>query len=118
MQVTRQAAHLQPFQLPSSWSSALSSFPSWSHQVDIDSVELDSLASQPLVALVKGPKRTGKSTFARAVANRLTTVYRRVAFLECDLGQTEFTPPGMVALNVVEQPVFGIPLQLNSLFLY
>ena len=33
--------------------------------------------------------------------------YRRVAFLECDLGQSEFTPPGMVALNIIEQPIFG-----------
>ena len=33
--------------------------------------------------------------------------YRYVAFLECDLGQSEFTPGGMVALNVVSQPLFG-----------
>lgn len=35
--------------------------------------------------------------------------YRRVAFLECDLGQSEFTPGGMVALSLVERPVFGPP---------
>ncbi len=35
--------------------------------------------------------------------------YRRVAFLECDLGQSEFTAGGMVALNIIEQPVFGPP---------
>jgi len=33
--------------------------------------------------------------------------YRKVAFLECDPGQSEFTPAGMVALNIIEQPVFG-----------
>jgi len=33
--------------------------------------------------------------------------YRRVAFLECDVGQSEFTPGGMVALNVVENYIFG-----------
>lgn len=33
--------------------------------------------------------------------------YRRVAFLECDLGQSEFTPGGMVALHLVENYVFG-----------
>jgi len=32
-----------------------------------------------------------------------------VAFLECDLGQSEFTPGGMVALCVIQQPVFGPP---------
>ena len=33
--------------------------------------------------------------------------FHRVAYLECDLGQSEFTPGGMVSLNVLEQPVFG-----------
>lgn len=33
--------------------------------------------------------------------------YRRVAFLECDLGQSEFTPGGLVALNLVENYAFG-----------
>lgn len=32
-----------------------------------------------------------------------------MAFLECDLGQSEFTPSGMVALNVIDQPFFGPP---------
>ena len=32
-----------------------------------------------------------------------------MAFLECDLGQSEFTPGGMVALNIIERPVFGPP---------
>lgn len=34
--------------------------------------------------------------------------YRRVAFLECDLGQSEFTPAGMVALTIVDKPLFGM----------
>ena len=32
-----------------------------------------------------------------------------MAFLECDVGQSEFTSGGMVALNIVEYPVFGPP---------
>lgn len=32
-----------------------------------------------------------------------------MAFLECDIGQSEFTPGGMVALNIVERPIFGPP---------
>lgn len=35
--------------------------------------------------------------------------YRKVAFLECDIGQSEFTPVGMVALHVVETPALGAP---------
>jgi polynucleotide 5'-hydroxyl-kinase GRC3/NOL9 len=32
-----------------------------------------------------------------------------VAFLECDLGQSEFTPGGMVALSIIDRYVFGPP---------
>ncbi|KAF7309762.1 Fungal-trans domain-containing protein [Mycena indigotica] len=59
--------------------------------------------------IVKGAKNVGKSTFSRAVLNRLLSRYKRVAYLDCDLGQSEFTPGGLVTLNVVEQPVLGPP---------
>ena len=32
-----------------------------------------------------------------------------MAFLECDIGQSEFTPGGIVALSIVERPIFGPP---------
>lgn len=38
-----------------------------------------------------------------SVACRVT----RVAYLECDPGQTEFTPPGCVSLHLVSEPVLG-----------
>lgn len=76
------------------------------------------------VYLIKGPKKSGKSTFARTLLNHLLTryvsfaeqftiltlihSYQRVAFLECDVGQSEFTPGGMVALNVISKPLFGM----------
>ncbi|KAG8806919.1 Polynucleotide 5'-hydroxyl-kinase grc3 [Serendipita sp. 399] len=59
--------------------------------------------------MVKGPKNTGKSMFTRMVANRLLQKYRRVAYLDCDIGQPEFTPPGMVSLHVLTEPIFGPP---------
>lgn len=78
------------------------------------------------VCLVKGAKRTGKSTFARTLVNKLleryalsppqesfynlcwwSSRYSRVAFLETDVGQSEFTPGGMVALTIVDRPIFG-----------
>lgn len=40
--------------------------------------------------------------------------YRRVAFLECDLGQSEFTPGGLVALNLVENYAFGESMHPQS----
>ncbi|KAJ7180694.1 hypothetical protein C8R46DRAFT_590796 [Mycena filopes] len=73
-------------------------------------VALNSVADSPGgVYLVKGHKKSGKSTFARTLLNRLLDRYRKVAYLECDLGQSEFTPGGFVALNVIETPIFGPP---------
>jgi len=34
-------------------------------------------------------------------------MYAKVAFLECDLGQTEFTVPSVVSLHTLSSPVFG-----------
>ncbi|KAI0829227.1 hypothetical protein BC628DRAFT_1359721 [Trametes gibbosa] len=75
----------------------------------------DDGASQEPVYLVKGPKNAGKSTFARLLLNKLLSRYRHVAYLECDIGQSEFTPGGMVSLNVVEQPIFGPPFSHPSI---
>lgn len=30
-----------------------------------------------------------------------------MAFLDTDLGQPEFSPPGLVSLTVLDRPVFG-----------
>jgi polynucleotide 5'-hydroxyl-kinase GRC3/NOL9 len=97
---------LIPFSLPPSWQDALSSplIPDIHH---LSEPTPFTPSSHPLVALVRGPKRTGKSTFARTLLNRLVSSFTRVAYLECDVGQTEFTPPGMVALHVIDRPVFG-----------
>ncbi|KAF7308571.1 Fungal-trans domain-containing protein [Mycena chlorophos] len=84
---------LQPLFLPSTWTQALDTI-----------IE----RTEPVI-LVKGPKNSGKSTFSRALVNRLLSRYRKVAFLECDIGQSEFTAGGMVALNLVDSPVFGPP---------
>lgn len=33
--------------------------------------------------------------------------YQKVAFLECDIGQSEFTPGGLVSLHLVSEPILG-----------
>ena len=33
---------------------------------------------------------------------------KEVAYLECDVGQTEFTPPACLALNIIRQPLLGL----------
>lgn len=62
----------------------------------------------PIVA-VCGSKGAGKSTLARRLVNALLSRYGRVAYLDTDCGQPEFTPPGLVSLHLLEAPLFGAP---------
>ncbi|WVQ83048.1 hypothetical protein IAT38_005186 [Cryptococcus sp. DSM 104549] len=103
-----------PHITPSSWSDALTL---------ADTTVEDPRA--PLVGIVKGPKRSGKSTFARSLLNNLLGRYSRVAWLECDLGQGEFGCGGVVGLWVVDRPVLGpsfshpiVPLRAHYLGTY
>ncbi|KAK9702928.1 Polynucleotide 5'-hydroxyl-kinase grc3 [Basidiobolus ranarum] len=61
------------------------------------------------IIVVCGTKGVGKSTFTRFLSNSLLNEYREIAYLECDIGQSEFTPNGLVSLNLVSNPVFGPP---------
>ncbi|GAC98470.1 hypothetical protein PHSY_006064 [Pseudozyma hubeiensis SY62] len=60
---------------------------------------------ESVVALVRGNKKVGKSTLSRMALERLLSMGKavggRVAYLELDLGQSDFGPPGMVALHVL-----------------
>ena len=67
---------------------------------------------RPTRVLICGPKGVGKSTFGRYLLNRLLSTQitgKGVAYLETDLGQSEFTPAGHVALHRVTRPVLGPP---------
>jgi polynucleotide 5'-hydroxyl-kinase GRC3/NOL9 len=142
-QLTSPDSSLQPFTLPPTWSQAFADFlPSSSITTATDDLPSSSLngrgkgkGKEKGIYLIRGAKKSGKSTFARTVVNRLllrfvgsfqschsfwflvfffcssifvTNRYKRVAFLECDLGQSEFTPGGTVALNIVEEPLLGM----------
>ncbi|XP_010219280.1 PREDICTED: polynucleotide 5'-hydroxyl-kinase NOL9 [Tinamus guttatus] len=61
------------------------------------------------VIMVCGPKNVGKSTFNRYLINLLLNHLPSVEYLECDIGQTEFTPPGCVSLTNVTEPFLGPP---------
>ncbi|KAL2103896.1 hypothetical protein ACEWY4_000764 [Coilia grayii] len=61
------------------------------------------------VILVYGAKNSGKSTFVRHLINSLLNHTTSVEYLECDVGQTEFTPPGCLSLTVVTEPLLGPP---------
>jgi hypothetical protein len=59
---------------------------------------------------VCGSKNAGKSTCSRLLVNRLLSMgCPRVALLDCDAGQPELTPPGLVSLRVVESPLLAPP---------
>ncbi|XP_076840173.1 polynucleotide 5'-hydroxyl-kinase NOL9 [Brachyhypopomus gauderio] len=61
------------------------------------------------VILVCGARNAGKSTFNRHLINTLLNHTASVDYLECDLGQTEFTPPGCLSLSTVTEPLLGPP---------
>ncbi|KAI1897122.1 hypothetical protein AGOR_G00079870 [Albula goreensis] len=66
------------------------------------------------VIMVCGAKNTGKSTFNRHLINTLLNHTASVDYLECDLGQTEFTPPGCLSLSTVTEPLLGAPFTHQS----
>ncbi|KAG1693702.1 hypothetical protein DVH05_023103 [Phytophthora capsici] len=65
----------------------------------------ENAASQKIV--VCGGKGVGKSTFCRFLVNRLLAKFGTVAFLDTDLGQSELTPSGLVALHALTTPLLG-----------
>ena len=68
------------------------------------------LASSSAVVLLCGARNVGKSSFGRLLLNRaLGEGAQRLRFLESDLGQCEFTPPGLVALHDIAAPCLGPP---------
>ena len=88
-----------PYQQPETWTDALD-------QIYRDAT--DSPVQTAPIVLVKGPKRSGKSTIARTALNTLLQTYERVAWLECDLGQGEFGCGGVIGLWVLDTPVYGV----------
>ncbi|XP_009631975.1 polynucleotide 5'-hydroxyl-kinase NOL9 isoform X1 [Nicotiana tabacum] len=68
-----------------------------------DTIAYDSTTSPPPVAFVCGPKNSGKTTFSRLLLNVLLQRYKKVAYLDTDVGQTEFTPPGLLSLTTIDK---------------
>lgn len=63
----------------------------------------------PLVSVVCGAKDMGKSSYSRYLMNRLLSKYRRVAYIETDVGQSEFSPSGLLSLHYLTNPILGPP---------
>jgi mRNA cleavage and polyadenylation factor CLP1 P-loop len=57
--------------------------------------------------VVCGAKGVGKSTCVRYVVNRLLSKTDAVAIIDCDLGQPEFTTPGLLSLHIITEPILS-----------
>jgi mRNA cleavage and polyadenylation factor CLP1 P-loop len=81
--------------------------PSWISSVDemiSDSSQSECAASRTVIC---GAKGVGKSTCLRYTVNRLLSMTDAVAVIDCDLGQPEFTVPGMLSLHIVTGPILS-----------
>ncbi|KAJ3172855.1 hypothetical protein HDU87_007779 [Geranomyces variabilis] len=90
------SADISPLILPLEWERAVDKLCS-------------ATAAERKVLCTVGSKNMGKSTFGRYLVNRLLNIYPKAAFLECDVGQSEFTPSGMMSLHVISAPILGPP---------
>lgn len=59
--------------------------------------------------VVCGRQNTGKSTLLRTLVNSLLNVRAEVMYLDCDPGQSEFTPSAALSLTRVTEPLLGAP---------
>ncbi len=59
--------------------------------------------------LIAGGKDAGKSTYSRYMVNSFLNKYNKCAYIDCDLGQCEFTLSTCLQLTYVEEPLFGPP---------
>ncbi|KAI6222020.1 CLP1-P domain-containing protein [Aphelenchoides besseyi] len=57
------------------------------------------------IIMITGCKGAGKSTMNRYMSNRYFSQGKTVYFLDTDIGQTEFTPPGCVSLVRIDGPI-------------
>lgn len=63
----------------------------------------------PSTIMICGNKGAGKSTFTRYFINRLLNLQRKVACLDIDPGQPEFSIPGCLTLTYVDNFCFNNP---------
>ncbi|KAJ1921755.1 Polynucleotide 5'-hydroxyl-kinase grc3 [Mycoemilia scoparia] len=93
----------QPLCILTEWEEAASTFVSAQPTLD------NNLRPIPPIAMVAGNRSSGKSTFIRYLLNRLLSVKSRIYYLETDLGQSELTPPGVIGLFKIQNPLLGPP---------
>ena len=102
-------ADTRPTLLPPTWISAVDTVvKDWSTSKDAAMLDLNTI-SRPARLLICGAKGVGKSTCLRYTINRLLAVTDSIMVLDCDAGQPEFSPPGLLTLSEIRHPVLSPP---------
>ncbi|KAI6234462.1 Polynucleotide 5'-hydroxyl-kinase nol-9 [Aphelenchoides fujianensis] len=79
--------------------------------VDAEAIhkEMDYATANGGILMVTGCKGAGKSTMNRYICNRFLSQGKEVFFLDTDVGQAEFTPPGCISLVRVDEAILTPP---------
>lgn len=94
-----------PITIFDSWKSSCDRLVSFRNK-DQSSRNKQNLSSRILIC---GGKSVGKSSLLRYLSNRFLSNQVSVAVLDCDVGQPEFSPPGMLTLTLVDSPLLSPP---------
>lgn len=85
-------------------------------------VDRVSSSYNPSTIMICGNKGAGKSTFTRYFINRLLNMEKKVACLDIDPGQPEFSIPGCLSLTYIDNFCFNNPehntIQVNQRRIY
>lgn len=83
---------------------------SWIESSDIIAKAAKSKSSPRTI--ICGAKGVGKSTCLRYNVNKLLSSNKFVCVIDCDVGQPELSPPGMVSMHILSKPILA-PSYLN-----
>lgn len=88
---------VEPLVIPDEWAEAA------------EAIAAEQPPIRPLSALICGARGVGKSTLCRYLIHRLLARHPAVALMDCDMGQPECTPPGMVSIPIIRGPLLSPP---------
>jgi polynucleotide 5'-hydroxyl-kinase GRC3/NOL9 len=75
------------------------------HEIDIPSPwqqALDHLCAHPGVIMILGALDTGKSTLTQVTLHALQQTGRTVAWVDCDVGQSDLGPPTTITMTIIK----------------
>lgn len=92
------------FEIKPTWRTALGGL--------LGTLRLQSVNETDMKVVICGAKGSGKSSVVRCTVNRFLSVSSQVCVIDCDVGQPEFSVPGLVSLYVISEPILA-PCHLN-----